>query len=325
MARALTTTPITRRRRIGRDLSRAGAAVSAAMLLVSVLAALGSVDPHASAAGVNAGNAVLATANSAGGGGAPITGGDANTPFQLLLPAGAACSGDSATGGYRVQSYFVASSVNPASLTFSNVGPEPQAIGANVRLPMFSAAKVAYVSGATAVATSPAGPGLVVNLPDFSFARFQALGGVPTAVPAGIYNLGIACTSNAGATQDKFWNAVVTVADGGSGAITFTVGSAGAGGGTTTTTTTTTIPVGGTTTTTTVRSTTTSSSTTSSTTSTTAVASGAVSDSNGSNGGLLVSTGASPTRLLVWAFLLLVFGRMAILLSRPVKVLPLGV
>jgi hypothetical protein len=40
---------------------------------------------------------------------------------------------------------------------------------------------------------------------------------------------------------------------------------------------------------------------------------------------LLVSTGASPTRLLVWAFLLLVFGRMAILLSRPVKVLPLGV
>ncbi len=40
----------------------------------------------------------------------------------------------------------------------------------------------------------------------------------------------------------------------------------------------------------------------------------------GSGGGTLVSTGASPTPIILWGVLLLIFGRMAILSARPVRV-----
>ncbi|MEQ1703605.1 MAG: hypothetical protein ABMA25_26150, partial [Ilumatobacteraceae bacterium] len=151
----------------------------------------------------------------------------------------------------------------------------------------------------------------------------------------GTYNLGFACTLGAaGAGQiDKYWNVQLTFATDNNDApskITWTV--AGVQSTTTTSTTlaptsTTTTTIGGgstTTSTTVVGGTTTTSSTVAGATSTTAVGSGAgvTTTIRSSGGGQLAATGGSPLPIMFWAVLLLVFGRMAILLGRPLRVLP---
>jgi hypothetical protein len=270
------------------------------MLVLTVVAALGSAEPRASAAGVNAGSLTVASAS-----GAPITTGNATTSFNLVPPSTAACSGDTATGQYRVNSYIVPASVDPSTLTWNSAGPVPVGQGATLRQPLFSATNSPLVNAATALNTGAISAAL--GSP-FSVSTFQDAGG-PTFLPDGNYNVGLACTL-AGA-EDKFWNVVLNFTAN-AGTLQFTVPVAGPS---TTTSTTTTVRPGGTTsstTTTTVRTT--------STTSATAVLSAAA-GGGGGGGNVLVSTGSSPTRLVVCALLLLAFGRMAILFGRPIKVI----
>ena len=96
----------------------------------------------------------------------------------------------------------------------------------------------------------------------------------------------------------------------------------------TSTTTTTTVGGGGSSTTSTTvgGGSTTTSSTVAGATTTTAVGSGAgvTTTIRSSGGGQLAATGGSPLPIVFWAVLLLVFGRMAILLGRPLRVLPHG-
>ena len=54
--------------------------------------------------------------------GRPIDGGGSATPFTLRLPDGAACPGDSANDGYRVNSYMVPLDVDPTTVTYLNAG-----------------------------------------------------------------------------------------------------------------------------------------------------------------------------------------------------------
>lgn len=136
-------------------------------------------------------------------GNALTTGGTA-TPFALRLPAGAACSGD-ATAGYRIQSFIVPASVDPTGLTFNSSGPVPLGNGANLRRPLYAA-----TGSASFVNKSPsADAGLIVGLVPFSFAVFGAQ--AATVVPPGQYRLGIACTSDSGATMDRIWEAQIEV------------------------------------------------------------------------------------------------------------------
>jgi hypothetical protein len=279
-----------------------------------LVASLGS-GSNASAAPVNGGALQVLSQT-----GASIAGGGSATPFTLKPPSGAACTGDSVTGGYRIQTYIVPSTVSPATLTFDAGGPTPQGTGATLRQPLFTQG-TPFVDGNTAVGT-----GAITGLPAFDFAVFGSSG--PQIVPPGTYNVGIACTlGSASATQlDKYWNAQLTFAanpnDVPSG-ITWTVVVVTPTTTTTTstTTTTTTTPVG--TTTTTHPSTTTSTTSTSTTTThpstTTTLAQSAAPSSTGS-GNRLVTAGSSPLPILVWGLLLLVFGRMAILVGRPVRV-----
>jgi hypothetical protein len=297
----------TTRRRVARDVARAGAAVSAAMLVLTVVAALGSTEPHASAAGTNAGALTLVDPVSK----AVLAAGTATTAFQINPPNGAACTGDTATAGYRVNSYIVPASVDPSTLTWDSSGPVPVGQGATLRQPLFSTTQSPLRTFATAPTTA------IINAAlggTYDFSTFQAAGGT-AFVPDGAYNVGVSCTLNG--VEDKFWNVVLDFKASGTN-LAFTVRAAGTTPTTTTTTTTTTVRPGGTTTTTSSTTTTTVRST--STTSTTVV----LSNAGGVGGGgsnLLVSTGSSPTRLLMWAVLLLAFGRMAILLGRPIKVI----
>lgn len=279
----------------------------------------------AQAAGTNAGNATAVDPAN----GQPLTSGTKATDFTLKLPAGAACSGDSANDAYRVQSYHVKSTVDPASLTFDSSGPMPNGTGANFSQPLYATNGNPYIDGQTAPATPAPGPGPVTNIPAFDFSLYDA-----GTLPAGTYNLGIACTKgNASATQqDKYWNIVFTVAadqswvaanpTGGGATTTTTAAGGGAttttvvgGGGTTTTTvaggtTTTTVP-GATTTTSTTRPATT---TTISTTATTSGGGSVVADRG------LARTGNNSPQLLLAAFFLCAFGRLAYVLSRPMRI-----
>jgi hypothetical protein len=318
-------------RRICRDIAAAGAFLSAAMLMVGLVS-----DHHAIAAGTNAGAVRLLAPPGGADAGSPVNSGVSATEFALTPPTGAACSGDSATDGFRVQSYMVPANVDPSTLTFNNQGPIPQDIGANLRLPLISATGDPFINVTTAVTT-----GLLTNLPITSLNRLRALGG-PAVVPAGTYNIGYACTKGtASATQeDRFWNVQIQISadpnDAPSGLAFSVVGASStttttSSTSSTSTTSTTVAPQGNGTTST--SSTVPRSSTSSSTSSSLAVQSGAPggsssgtssssqSSSSTSSSSTLSVTGTTPVPLLFWAILMLVFGRIAVLLGRPIRVL----
>ncbi|MDP2292129.1 MAG: hypothetical protein Q8M22_13140 [Actinomycetota bacterium] len=310
-------------RRAARQLARAGTAVSASMLMVTIATSFGPGRQVADAA-TNAGGLDVLVPPGTAAAGQPLTGGGSATAFALAPPEGAACSGDSATGGYRVQTYMVPASVDPDTLTFGLTGPIPSATGVNYRQPLYTSAGSSWVNKTTAVNT-----GLLIGLPILSFEWIGTDG--TTVLPAGTYNLGYACTKGAAsATQlDKYWNVQFTVAAAAADVPAGLTWSVSAAVPTTTTSTTvvatTTTGAGATTTTTGSGTTTTVSgsttTTTRATTTTVRVSSGAGGGS-GSGGGTIVATGGSPLPTLLWAVLLLVFGRMAILLGRPLRVLP---
>jgi hypothetical protein len=294
------------------------------MFVLAVVLALGPRG-RAEAAGQDAGNAQVLVPPGQPNAGQPLNAGGSATLFALKPPTGAACAGDSASGGYRVQSYIVSASVSPASLTFGASGPLPTGTGANLRQPLFSAG-TPFVNRTTAIADQAGGPGLLVNLPAFSFDVFGA--GATQIVPPGTYNVGFACTLGAASpTQlDRYWNVQLTFSadpNDQPGGIRWIVVT-----GTTTTTSTTTTS----TTTTTVRTTVTTTPATGGGSATTsppsAATTGAVAPADPSAAttidppGSLVVTGRSPAALLVWGGLFLVFGRMAVLLGRRPKVLP---
>ncbi len=170
-------------------------AVAMACTIVPLLTA----SPASAVGAPQPGGASVRTA----GGAAALASGNSGTDFTLRLPVGAACGGDSANDQYRVQSYMVPASVDPSTLTFGAGGPLPSGVGANYRQPLFDTLGSSYVNAQTANATTPPGPGPIINIPDFDYAVFT-----PGDIPPGAYNLGIACTQGAaGPTQMKeFWN-----------------------------------------------------------------------------------------------------------------------
>ncbi len=313
-----------RGRRYAQQLARAGTALSVTMLVVAVT----SFSPGGSVAvaATDAGAVQIVVPPGSPTAGNPLTSGGSATAFALAVPVGAACTGDSATGGYRVQSYMVPETVNPNTLTFGLTGPVPLGSGASFRQPLFTSAGSSWVNKTTAVNT-----GLLTGLPILSFAWVDS--GGTTFLPAGTYNVGFACTKSAGTELDKYWNTKLTVlaaANDVPSALTWAVPVVAAttttATTTTTTATTTTVAGGSTTTSTTVAGgTTTTSTTVAGATSTTLLGSGSGTNTtvrSGSGGGQLTATGGSPLPIVLWAVLLLVFGRMAILLGRPLRVLP---
>ena len=153
-------------------------------------------------AAVNAGSVSILTPPA----GAPLAGGGSATAFTMTPPVGAACSGDSATGGYRVQSFMVPSTVDPATLTFDAFGPVPAGSGAAYRQPMFSTLGTPFVNR-----TTGAGTGSLSSLPAYSFGFLPDA--TRTFLPAGVYTIGYACTLGpAGPTQlDKYWSTQINI------------------------------------------------------------------------------------------------------------------
>ncbi len=142
----------------------------------------------------------------------PATG-NSDTVLTILPPSGAACPGDTATNGYRVQTFFVDNSIDPATLTYDTDGPVAQ--GSALVIPLFSTSGGAQSNINTANST-----GIITNLTQDHFGDPPFSPGV---IPSGIYKFGYACTLS-GVTQ-KFWMSSLTIAansaTGGSAQITY--------------------------------------------------------------------------------------------------------
>jgi hypothetical protein len=128
--------------------------------------------------------------------------------FALRLPPNAACSGDSATKDFRVQSFMLPVGVDPASINFGSTGPLPSAVGDKFRQPLYTTTSSPFVNAQTANAERLNEPGAIVNLPAFNLAVFGR-----DDVPAGAYTIGVACTrgSAAATTVERVWSAPITV------------------------------------------------------------------------------------------------------------------
>ena len=124
------------------------------------------------------------------------TSGTSATTLTILPPSGTVCPGDSASGGYRWQTFIVPSTVNAGTLTYS---AGPVAVAPNTfALPLFSAAGSPTVDKNTAVTT-----GLITGIPTYSFAAIAG------AFTTGQYKIGYACTK-AGVTE-SFWQTIINV------------------------------------------------------------------------------------------------------------------
>jgi hypothetical protein len=312
-------------RRAARVAARTGVIVSAAMFAVTAWAASG-IGIRPALAAEFAGNLGVAT-DGTGSAQQPLNSGGSATPFALVLPEGAECPGDSATDNYRVQTYMVPAAVDPGTLTFDTRGPSPQGVGTDFRQPLFDSSGNPFVNELTDVATDGGG-GTISGLPTFAFAVYGQDGADGAElVPAGTYNIGIACTLDL--VLERYWNVRLVFAadptDEPAG-ITWTVAAEQLGpttpssSTTTNASTTTTAPSGGGGTT--LPPTTAPADTTPETP---AVLGGTATPQGSSAAGAVQSlafTGRSSASLVVWGTLLIVFGRMAVLLGRTPAVLP---
>lgn len=140
---------------------------------------------------------------------APLSGTNAGT-FTLTPPSGAACPGDSASGGYRWQTFFTSTSVDPATLTYGLSGPVQQ--GSEFSRPLYSSVGQPQVNKTTAVTT-----GLITPIPLFGWDATLL------PVPNGTYNVGYACTTS-GTTQ-KFWSTPITISNSTASSFSYSFGA----------------------------------------------------------------------------------------------------
>lgn len=164
---------------------------------VATLAAVASVAPFA---GVGAASALTnngqVTLNP--------TSGTSSTRFQLGFPGTPQCTGDTAAGGYNWSTFMLPQGSNIATTTFSPSGPN-QIVG-QYRASLISAAGDTIAMQSTGIAGGPGQPGIISGIPQFTFEY-----NLPGEVPAGAYDVGVACTTAGGSVVDTYWSRPMTI------------------------------------------------------------------------------------------------------------------
>lgn len=132
-----------------------------------------------------------------------VTHGDAKTEFTVRPPAGATCPGDSANDQWRVQTFLIPASDDPAAITYGAIGPDP--VG-NGRYALFGVDTTPFVHQLTVRNPTAGKPGVIAPLPPFSF---DVVAG--EHIPSGTYRIGVACTYF-GATA-MYWDTDVVLTE----------------------------------------------------------------------------------------------------------------
>ena len=128
------------------------------------------------------------------------TSGNSATSLNVQPPSGAVCPGDSASGGYRWQTFMVPNAVDAATLTYTAAGPDIVAPN-TFAMPLYSAGSP-VTNRNTAVTT-----GLITGIPFYSWSIFPA-----GTFPAGAYKIGYACTLS-GVTMSYFQTTINVTTD----------------------------------------------------------------------------------------------------------------
>jgi len=136
----------------------------------------------------------------------PIESGEHTTTFTIRVPDGAECPGDSMNDDWRLQTFFVPSSDDPAELTYYVTGPAgPED---DRRVSLYTADGRPYVDELLPANDRPGLPAEIPTFPPMSFKRLPV-----DYLPTGSYLLGVACTDRAGRTQ-RYWDTSVDVLSG---------------------------------------------------------------------------------------------------------------
>jgi hypothetical protein len=179
-----------------------------------VLAAITAAGPLLDATPAFAAGSLQGAATITAAGGAAFAGnpsGDSATVFSLRLPTGASCPGDVGHGD-KWSTYMVNGSTDPSTLTFNNGGPRnpstlAQSSGATFYQPLYTPAGSPV--SVQNPGSNPGGPGPIANISDVNLSVY-----VPGDVPAGVYNVGIACYLGAPSASQmtSYWNVQMTAA-----------------------------------------------------------------------------------------------------------------
>jgi hypothetical protein len=138
----------------------------------------------------------------------PLSSGGSTTQFSVVLPANAACTGDTATGGYHVYSYLVPQGTDVTTLTFTS---HP-----STGFGFVNNAGVYYGPINTAINT-----GQIPTTPtNFEWGPWVSVDGVTVSTllqggTSGTWEAGLACANSSGVLTD-YWNTVVTFSASGS-------------------------------------------------------------------------------------------------------------
>jgi hypothetical protein len=142
-----------------------------------------------------------------------LASGGSATQYTLTLPAGASCTGDTATDGYHVFSYLVREGTSPAAISFASGLPADYP---DAPTGLFDSTGNYYGPANTAVST-----GQIVSIPgNLEFAPMLSRGLslsklLYTGSTSGVWEAGIACANSTGAVSD-YWNTEVTFTSSGS-------------------------------------------------------------------------------------------------------------
>jgi hypothetical protein len=132
----------------------------------------------------------------------PLTSGGSATPFSVALPANAACTGDTATGGYHVYSYLVPLGTTISAITFTT---HP-----STGLGLVNNTGLYYGPINTAITT-----GQIISIPtNFEWGPLLNDGATLASLlysggTSGAWDAGLACANSSGTLTD-YWNTQVT-------------------------------------------------------------------------------------------------------------------
>jgi hypothetical protein len=195
------------------SLNKLGAAAATTIAATTAMAVFAS-----SAFGaVNAGTLTVAVA----GGVTPLNGTfDGASGFSLVLPTGATCQVGSGSGG-RVLPYLISSTATISNFVPSALQGFTQTAPANpIVTSLYDAAGSPIIVNSGAISGSTQGLA-AANLPvSFVLSNTTTITTPLDAVPAGSYNIGVACTDNARNVTD-YWQWPITITAGGTGASGF--------------------------------------------------------------------------------------------------------
>jgi hypothetical protein len=185
-------------RRVGRSRRLCRPSLASVAIVLVVGAAVGGValGGTAGAVGERAGDATVINGRN---GSELLDRGGSATSFSLRLPEAAACPGDSASQNYRVQTFVVPATDDPARLTYESQGP-----AGNGRWALYDVNTTPVVQALTEMAAGPGQPGRITPLPQLSFAVFP-----PGTFPDGRYRIGVACT--AWSETMRFWDTEIDI------------------------------------------------------------------------------------------------------------------